>query len=404
MTTSTLLTSSHLSMQRTAIEAQELTLKMLPASSRAVALSEWRQLEVELSNTRLTCSSLWTEIWLNNYGSIVPHQFAIGLRGNRTCAIALLTQGVNQHTGPIGLNTWHVGTAGEPERDSVFVEYNSLLARPEDQVEFGCALWKWVREQTRCDEFRLDGFDPLAIHWILKDTQVSVERKSSRYFDLMAAREAQTEPILFLGPNTRANIRRSLRELGNPVGEWAETAERAEEMFHHMVELHQARWNAAGYPGVYASRRFFNFHLELLHRAVPLGVSTIYGVKSSRHAIGYSHIMIDGQRVLMYQCGRVQTRDKTSPGMLVDYLCIEESLRRGYDAFDFLAGESDHKRRLSTNRAELAWVVWQRRNIKNAAINAVRSMKRIGMQLLRPKSATSGALTSEQSQPPKVEG
>lgn len=404
MTTSTLLTSSHLSTQRIATEPGELTLRMLPATSRAIALSEWRHLEGELANARLTCSSLWTEIWLNNYGTIVPHQFAIGSRGGKTCGIALLTQGVDQHTGPVSLNTWHVGTAGEPEPDSVFVEYNSLLVRPDDHIEFGCALWKWVREQTRCDEFRLDGFDSLSIPWILQEhPQVSVERKSSRFFDLTAARVAHVEPITLLGSQTRANIRRSLRDLGNPTGEWAETPQRAEEMFHHMVELHQARWNAVGQPGVYASRRFFNFHLELLHRAVPLGMSTIFGVKSSQQYIGYCHNMIDGQRVLLYQCGRVSTSGNTSPGMLIDYLCIAESLRRGYHAFDFLAGESDHKRRMSTNRAELAWVVWQRRNIKNAAINAVRNVKRIGLNLLRPNSATRLPPTADQVPSPKVE-
>ncbi len=405
MTTSTLVTSSHLSMHRTSAETQELKLRMLPASSRATALSEWRLLEVELSNTRLTCSSLWTEIWLKHYGAIVPHQFAIASRGGLTCGIALLTQGVDQHTGPIALKTWHVGTAGEPEPDSVFVEYNSLLARPDDQVDFGCALWNWVREQTNCDEFRLDGFDPLSIQWMLdRHPQISVERKSSRFFDLTVAREADVEPISLLGSQTRANIRKSLRQLGNPTGEWADTPQRAEEMFHHMVELHQARWNAVGLPGVYSSRRFRDFHLELLHRAVPLGMTSMFGVKSSSQVIGYCHVMIDLHRVLIYQYGRNVSIEKASPGIIIDYLCIAEALRRGYSAVDFLAGESEHKRRLTTNRAELAWVVWQRRNIKNAAINAVRNIKRIGLNLLSTNFAPRRPLTTDQVQSPKEEG
>jgi CelD/BcsL family acetyltransferase involved in cellulose biosynthesis len=58
-------------------------------------------------------------------------------------------------------------------------------------------------------------------------------------------------------------------------------------------------------------------------------------------------------------------------------LCICECLRRGYDAVDFLAGDTEHKRRLSTHHAELAWVVWRRPNLKNSAIDAMRRIKQV---------------------------
>ena len=61
--------------------------------------------------------------------------------------------------------------------------------------------------------------------------------------------------------------------------------------------------------------------------------------------------------------------------MALDYLCLCECLRRGYDEVDFLAGDGEHKRRLATDESELAWVVWRRANLKNTLIKVLRRIK-----------------------------
>ena len=360
----------------TAVGNAELHLQFMSASQRTEAILLWRKLEVELCNRRLTCSAIWVETWLNHFGGLIPHQFAIGWRHEKVCAIALLTQGVSQYSGPFVLKTWHLGTAGEPELDSICVEYNSLLASPEDGLEFGDAIWKWARDKTACDEFRMDGFDSNSIAPLLaRNPQASVDRKRVYFFDLRPSRVSGDEPLMRLGTQTRANIRRTLRELGDVRSEWAETAARAEQMFHQMVSLHQARWTSAGKPGAYASTRFHDFHLELLNRAVPTGLMTIVGLTSGTQFIGGNHILIDNHRGLLYQSGWTPGTGRVSPGMALDYHCICECLRRGYDEVDFLAGDGEHKRRLATDESELAWVVWRRANLKNTLIRVFRRIK-----------------------------
>lgn len=357
-------------------------LRIIPATAKTEALFLWRKLELQLGNRRLMCSSLWTEIWLNHFGQLIPHQFAVGMRNGVVCGIALLTQGVRQCAGPIPLATWHIGTAGEPEADSVCVEYNALLAGPDDQCDFAAALFDWAREQTNCDEFRLDGFEGQSIQALLQHCLMArVERKISYYFDLRPCRVNGEDPLARLGTHTRANIRRTLREFGDVRTEWAETPARAEQLFAELVKLHQARWTSAGKPGAYASRLFHDFHLELLCRGVPLGLTTIVGLSSGNRLIGCSHLLIDNHRGLFYQCGWAPGGGRTSTGLALDYLCIDECLRRGYDEIDFLAGNTEHKRRLSTNQAELVWAVWRRSSLKNAAIGTMRRLKRSAVQL-----------------------
>ena len=345
--------------------------------ARPAVLQLWRDTEARLSNQRLMCSSAWTETWLKHYGSLVPHRFAVAWRGDTCCGMALLTNGVRQFDGPMPLKTWHIGTAGEPDADSVCIEYNALLIGHEDREDFARQLIAWTSSQSDCDENRLDGFSAADIAPLLAaQPQAVATRKPSHYFDLNAAREANVAPIELLGRRTRASLRRSLRQLGQPTGEWANTPERAEAMLLELMDLHQARWEALGEPGVYSSRRFREFHLDLVQRLVPLGKMGLYRVASSNGVIGVSQVFLDDNRALLYQGGWAPQTGDASPGLVVDYLFMEECLRRGFDQFDFLAGESGYKRRLSTHEAELVWAVARRPRLKFAVLDNLRWIKR----------------------------
>lgn len=388
------------------VRSGALQLKFLPASSRSEALKLWHQLQSEFSSRRLTCSALWTETWLNHFGSLVPHQFVVGHRNDVPCAIALLTEGVGQRAGPMTLRTCHLGTAGEPEPDSVCVEYNTLLSDPAERLVFATELWSWIQHNTNCDELHLDGFETRDIEpFVVANGGTLADRRPCYFYDLKTTRDNGDEPLMRLGTQTRGNIRRTLRELVDARGEWAETAGQAEEMFHQLVQLHQARWNSSGHPGAYSSRRFFDFHVDLLHRAIPRGKMGLFRVAAGGRLVGCVQTLIDDQRVLHYQCGRVQATGRVSYGMALDYLCICEALRRGYDALDFLAGTGEHKRRLSTDRAELSWVTWRRPNLKNRAIEALRRMKHatesigrsIGLSIPKAKQSAANDDTTAKS-------
>ena len=376
MTSSTLTLFEPNSNAGAPVHERPLRLEVLGPVARLDAMKLWREVEERLSSKRLMCSSVWTETWLKHYGSLVPHRFAIARRGDVCCGVALLTNGVSQFDGPMPLRTWHLGTAGEPDADSVCIEYNSLLVRAEDHTDFARQLVAWIDSQSDCDQTHFDGFASDDITPLLADNpKAVVVRKSSPYFDLRKAREANVEPIEFLGSQTRANLRRSLRKLGNPTGEWAASAERAEEMLHRMIERHQARWNSLGEPGSYASRRFREFHLDLVHRLVPIGAMGMYRVTSPTGILGCAQIFIDDNRALLYQSGWSPQPGNVSPGLVVDYLSLAECQRRGLDQFDFMAGTSDYKRHLSTHEAELAWVTWRRPRLKFALLDNLRWIK-----------------------------
>lgn len=353
-----------------------LHLDFLPSTAAARVLPDWRRLEEKLNSPALMCSHSWTETWVEHYGDLVPHQFVLAYKGSELCGAALLTHGVGQKTGPFPVRTVHLGTAGEPEPDSVCVEYNRLLVEKKHQTAFLRALIADIDQRPGWDELCLDGFEDGEIDpRLVADGSWQVTASPSHYFDLTTARRAGTDALSQLGYATRKNIRKNLKAYGRLTTEWAEGVEDAASIFDDLVRLHQSRWQEAGRPGAYASRRFHQFHRGLLEKLVPAGRMGLFRVCCGDAVIGCVQLLIDGNRVLVYQGGSAPYDGKLSPGVIVDYLCLEECLARGFDAYDFLRGDSHHKQKLSTNSNRLVWFARRRPRLKFAVVETARRWK-----------------------------
>lgn len=346
-------------------------------------LQIWQTLEAQFEDVPLMCSSVWTSTWIEQYGDLVPYSFVVASRDQIPCGICLLTEGVEQFDGPLPIKTLHLGTAGEPAADSVCVEYNSLLIQPADQSAFMKALLELLSDHPTWDSLHFDGFDSIELeNWDLSFPEISVRKIESRYFDLQLIRDEEREVISGFGYSTRKNLRKNMKTYGNLTTEWAETIEQAESIFSDLVTLHQTRWQKEGQPGSYASERFTRFHETLIQKLIPTGQMGLFRVKIDDAVIGCVQVLIDRNRVLCYQGGSAEYQGKLSPGVITDYLCIEECFQRGFDAYDFLAGNSHHKQKMSTHHSYLTWVQIQRPRWKFTALNALRKIKQT-MNLIR---------------------
>lgn len=346
-------------------------------------LQIWQTLEAQFEDVPLMCSSVWTSTWIEQYGDLVPYSFVVASRDQIPCGICLLTEGVEQFDGPLPIKTLHLGTAGEPAADSVCVEYNSLLIQPADQSAFMKALLELLSDHPTWDSLHFDGFDSIELeNWDLSFPEISVRKIESRYFDLQLIRDEEREVISGFGYSTRKNLRKNMKTYGNLTTEWAETIEQAESIFSDLVTLHQTRWQKEGQPGSYASERFTRFHETLIQKLIPTGQMGLFRVKIDDAVIGCVQVLIDRNRVLCYQGGSAEYQGKLSPGVITDYLCIEECFQRGFDAYDFLAGNSHHKQKMSTHHSYLTWAQIQRPRWKFTALNALRKIKQT-MNLIR---------------------
>ena len=107
-----------------------LSARLLGPSERDAAAGVWAQLVAAGARDGVAGSWDWTSTWLDHFGEVVPHRFAIAERAGEPVGAALVCGPVRRRRAGVPLRTVLVGTAGEPEGERVHVEYNRALARP----------------------------------------------------------------------------------------------------------------------------------------------------------------------------------------------------------------------------------------------------------------------------------
>lgn len=349
------------------------------------SLALWRRLEQRIGETSVANSAVWIESWLKSYGDVIPYQIAVFESHGAVRGMCLITEGVQQKEGPFHVNTVHIGTAGEPN-GSVCVEYNRILVETAYRDEFISGLVSLMNTDDRWEQLRLDGFSDADLEpWLEHLPGAQIRHRESRYFDFEATRTAETEVIDQLGRSTRANLRRRLKQYGELTCEWAENVDQAEDIFHELIELHQARWKAIGQPGAFANPRFLKFQAEASLRLFLENKAVLFRVRQQDETIGCLLLLNDRNRLLDYLSGFASFEEKPSPGLITHYLCMGEAMRRGYSAYDFLVGDKRHKDNLSNQVADLCWLTWSRPNWKFRFLDVMRAIKH---RIRRPTSST----------------
>ena len=320
------------------------------ALTREEAAAVWSRLD-ERGTAPLAVSWPWTDTWLEHYGDVVDAELVAVERGGEPVAVALLARTTVKRRG-IPVREVHVGTAGEPQGETVFVERNALNTTI-DRADTATALLGHLADQGGWDTLVLDGFvgEDFEAFAGVEPTEVA----DSPYTDLAAIRAGDADVVAALRKGPRQRVRRTLKQFGDLTLEWAETEHDKTDVLDELIDLHQQRWTAAGEPGAFASERFTRFHRALIARlgdkAILVRARTAQG-----STIGCLLCYADGDRVLFYQSGFRQFDDpKLRPGLATHALAMQAALERGYAAYDFLAGEGRYKDELSTATDRLSW-------------------------------------------------
>jgi CelD/BcsL family acetyltransferase involved in cellulose biosynthesis len=215
-----------------------------------------------------------------------------------------------------------------------------------------------------------------AYEFLEGETPTSVSEVPSYFCDLNLFRSASSEPWRIFGNSTRTNLRRSLRDLGALEVDWADDPEMALALYDEMVGYHQTRWQAVGKPGVFSSDRFRRFHHDLIETLVPQQRAALIRVRQGTRVLGILYLLIEQNRLWYYQSGLPDYQSKLGLGNVTQYMAMLEGARRGYNAFDFLAGDGQHKRVLSTHHNVVYWIRWRRPSLKFRLLDGLRSLRR----------------------------
>lgn len=349
-----------------------------PARDCRSLAAEWRALEA-LADGSFYLSWHWIGSLLAELPPEIEPLCLRARRGGETVGLAILTWRQVRRRGLIPSRQLHLNTTGDMFFDQLTIEYNDFLLDRRFAVEVRRALLAQLAAWTDLwEELFMDGVDPSLAEYLAEIAGRVVLRYGSAcpYVDLAALEDA--ECLAGLGRNTRHQIRRTSRLLGNPTLEQAVDAAEGAAFFDGLVEQHRAIWGARGKAGAFWNDFLERFHRRLIAEGVPAGWVQLLRTRSGDGKIvGHLYNFVYRGRVYSYQSGFARFDDnRIKPGLLSHHLAIVANRAAGRSCYDFMAGDRRYKRSLSNREGRLVWIVGQRPALRFTIEHGLRQVKR----------------------------
>lgn len=342
-----------------------------PSQYPALA-GDWKTLQTRADGSPFN-SWAWVSTWLEQLpAGIVPRVFR-AQDAEGVLALALAVE--KPERWPVrlfGRGSLLLQETGDGMLDEVSIEYAGLLARRgAEDAAYRClfstlqrqwAGWRRFRITATADAPRIAATLPAGLR------AYRVHGAPTYRVDLALLRSRGEAHAAAVGRNTRhklAQARRAYQALGPLRVDVAGDAGTALDWLEPLRELHERRWQGRGKPGAFASPFFRGFHHALVRRHHGDGLTQLVRVSAGAVPVAYLYNLCWQGTVYFYNCGLdygvVPRYD--NPGTLGLSMCIQHALEAGYEAFDFLAGAQDYKRRLATGHRMLDWIDVRRRGL-----------------------------------------
>lgn len=345
--------------------AINVVLKNVPDLSDLEPL--WRQLEAQAKASFFTSWS-WIGCWLRGLAPEIKPQLLCAISDGEVVGLGVLVSHRGRRLKVVPTRCLHLHATGEPSVDDITIEHNGLLTHHRDSEDIAAAMYKYLLRRSRdWDQLVLPGLSshpnlgsPLASDLVLKE-----QVKKSYIVDLQTVRQRSGDYLGLLSSNTRSQIRRALKtyeELGPLKLTEAENVETARAFLAGLKALHERHWATRGEAGVFANPSFEAFHAKLIEVNFPHGNIQLLRVQAGKHDIGYLYSFVYRGRVLFYQSGfdYQLIKNNSRPGLVAHTLSVQHNAHLGHQTYDFMAGETQYKRSLSTDEEMMVWATIHR--------------------------------------------
>jgi CelD/BcsL family acetyltransferase involved in cellulose biosynthesis len=369
-------------MSAAAAITSELTTRAYAATAWPEVAPVWAELERECPRASFFLSEVWVETWIETFGPGLDVSILVFEAAGRAVGACLLVA-AKRRSALLPVRRISLNASGEADSETTYIEFNDLLCRQGYEVAIAEALAGHLSGR-QWDEITLDGFcqGPAygALKGVLRRLDLEENWKPSYFVDLAAIRKKGTPYEIALSGSIRRKLRERSRyqaEAGPLRLDAAGDVPAACAMLESLAELNQRRWSGQGSASAFASPRFLAFHRSLIRKCFSAGAIQLLRVSAGAQTVGVLYNFVYRGKVYFYQCGFHYTEDRRlSPGRVTLAMAIQYSLDAGLEDFDFMAGESSHKKELSTGARNLVWAEFRRRSLKITVLNRLRQLKR----------------------------
>ena len=308
----------------------------------------------------------WIEHWLNKLPLDIEVDFLV-VEANGSRAVCMLGHRKEARHGFINSDSYYLHYAGQPCFDSITLECNQILAEnPGPQLLRAIldALPKgW--DELHLPALDVSCFPANCLGQRIAGYRVQQHQQLACYFvDLTAVSEKQDSYLILLSKNTRSNIRRArkgLSKLGPLRLISADKVESALAFYEDLVAMHQESWQKRGEPGAFANNWLKDFHKSLIESRFTAGEIQLLRIVCGEETVGCLYNFVCQGKVYYYQSG-FNYRDfgKYKPGLICHSLAIPYNASLGHRTYNFLAGDSQYKKSLSTDADQMVWCTIQK--------------------------------------------
>jgi CelD/BcsL family acetyltransferase involved in cellulose biosynthesis len=308
-----------------------MPIETITSSADLAALEpEWTGLWRRDPNATPFQSPMWVLPWWQHFGAEEPLAIALrGEGGTLDCLAPLYV--LRDDDESLGML---IGTG--------MTDYLDLLAAPGADLQpvasaiaaQDCMLWDF--QQLRPSSPLLALPPPESFGETVEDQEPC---------PVLAIEGAGDELQNLLSTHFRKKIRyyrRSLERRGTVTYESA-TSANLEELLAALYDLHAKRWQQRNLPGVLGDDLVQSFHREVAPRMLAAGALRMYAVRIDGRIVAVFYGFAHHGTVYYYLSGYEPELEKLSIGTLIVAHAMEQAVRDGAVAFDFLRGAEEYK-------------------------------------------------------------
>jgi CelD/BcsL family acetyltransferase involved in cellulose biosynthesis len=339
------------------------------ASELARLEGPWSELLGRSATDEPTLSPRWARAWWQVFGDLDGRALRLALvrDGGRLVGVAPLLARAHWYGHALPFRRLELVCTGEPPEDEICSEYVGVVAERGAEAAVAEALASALARGAfgGWDELVLramDGEAPVlgALAESLRAQHLAVEIVTDGAAPIARLPPTWEGYLASLPSRHRYLVTRSLRDFerwsaGTGRIEPVRTADELDRARHLLVELHEARWSAAGAHGAFHSPRFRAFHDRVMpwllaEGALDLSVLTAFG-----EPIGVLYDIAWRGKLTYYQSGRrTEVPDAIRPGIVMHAHAIRRAIAAGFREYDFLGGESRYKLQLANASRPIA--------------------------------------------------
>jgi len=348
--------------------------------------SAWRELLQRSDTNEPALAPFWLRAWWRVFGEQGGRTLRVlsMFDGDRLIGLVPLLARRHWYRHGLPFRRLELLGSGEDEEDEICSEYLGVVAErgreAEVTAELANALAKlrlgeWdevvfpsMRGESRAARMLLEA---------LERAGLAVEASVTADCPYIALPATFDDYLARLSSSNRQFVKRSVSSFeawAQDDVQWREarTVEELEHASSILRALHHERWSAAGQRGVFASRRFREFHDEVMRELLSAGALELSWLVVRNEPVAALYNFSWNGKVYFYQSGRkLDLPNQVRPGIVAHILAIRRAIEAGRREYDFLGGASQYKRKLATASRPLLTVRAVRSPVRELARHAI---------------------------------